>query len=65
MREKGSTDLRSVISEGLLNEDHGFHNVMVCRAQYLELALLVSLLVILKLHVPVSYSRKHQDAAMI
>lgn len=30
MRGKGTTDLRSVISEGLLNEDHGFHNVMVC-----------------------------------
>lgn len=65
LREKDSTDLRSIISEGVVNEDHEFGNIVVCWAQRLELALLVSLLVILKLQVPESYNgRNTQDATI-
>lgn len=59
MTEKHSTDLKSIIREGVVNAGHDINNILVCRVQYLEMAPLVSLLVLLKIQVPKNYNTKN------
>ena len=50
--KKHSSDLSAIISKDAVDLGHDIHNILVCRVQYLETALLMSPLVILKLQVP-------------